>query len=910
VAQRYSAPKWIEDDALAVFGDYDGGVPAAWRFSLALLTFGLPIVAQTYNAPAGIRPALRRPTSSILPGGRIITPLGEQHSTGSGPFGLVVSASGKTVVTSNIGPGAGSLTVMERPKAGGWDVRHLVARSLDSLDQYDARDWRSVYMGLALSGEHAVFASEGNSGRISLFDWSSQRRRVIDLNQGGFDDSYTGDLALDAERNILYAVDQANSRVAVIDARSRQVLASVRVGRLPFALALSPDRRKLYVTNVGMLEYRAIPGADQRQARATGLPFPAFGFPSAEAAASAERQTARGPVMVPGLGDPNAAESNSVCVVDVSTPAAPKVETFIRTGIPFGEQSYGGSSPSGIVATAGKVFVSNANQDSITVIDAAAQRVEAEIPIRIPGLETLRGVLPIGMAYHQESGWLLVAEAGINAVGIVDTRQRRVVGHLPAGWFPTRVALDRDTVFVASAKGNGVGPNAYLWAAFNGVLPRELRQGTVAVFPLPRADELAEHTAFVIQANGFTPHAEPPRPLPDGIRHVVLIVKENRTYDEVFGDVHEASNGRAMGTAQMARFGSRGYLDGQGKRLSIRDLQVTPNHHAIARQWSFSDNFYADSDASVGGHHWLVGAYPNAWTESSLLAAYSEKKDFRLGAAPGRLLFAGSASSVHPEEQLEAGTIWHHFARHGVSFYNFGEGFELAGVDQGGGLEPTGARFLTNVPMPEPLYRNTSRQYPGFNMNIPDQYRALQFIHEIAEKYVDTGSDLPQFVFVYLPNDHMADARPEDGYPYRESFVADNDLALGRILEYLSGTKWWNQMAVFVTEDDAEGGVDHIDAHRTLLLGAGPWFKKNYVSHTNTSFPGLLKTIFRLLHVPPLNLFDGAASDLSDCFASRPDPARYQALPVDKRLFDPATARASRSGRPGPRMDDPREVRK
>jgi hypothetical protein len=117
-------------------------------------------------------------------------------------------------------------------------------------------------------------------------------------------------------------------------------------------------------------------------------------------------------------------------------------------------------------------------------------------------------------------------------------------------------------------------------------------------------------------------------------------------------------------------------------------------------------------------------------------------------------------------------------------------------------------------------------------------------------------------------------------------------------------------MAVFVTEDDAQGGVDHIDAHRTVLLCAGPWFKKNYVSHTNASFPGLLKTIFRLLDVPPLNLFDQTASDLSDCFASRPDPARYRALPVDQRIFDPANARASRSGRPSPRMDDPREVRR
>jgi hypothetical protein len=413
-----------------------------------------------------------------------------------------------------------------------------------------------------------------------------------------------------------------------------------------------------------------------------------------------------------------------------------------------------------------------------------------------------------------------------------------------------------------------------------------------------------------MQADGFAPRPDAPRALPDGIRHVVLIVKENRTYDEVFGDIREASNGRAVGSPQMARFGSRGYLDGHGKRLSIRDLEVTPNHHAIARQWTFSDNFYADSDVSAGGHHWLVGSYPNAWTESSLLAAYSEKKDFRLGAAPGRLLFAGSASSVHPEEQLEAGTIWHHFARYGIFFYNFGEGFELAGVDESGDLEPTGARFLTNVPMPEPLYRNTSRQYPGFDMNIPDQYRASQFIHEIAEKYVGTGSDLPQFLFIHLPNDHMADARPEDGYPYRESFVVDNDLALGRILEYLSGTKWWKEMAVFVTEDNAQGGVDHIDAHRTVLLCAGPWFKKNYVSHTNTSFPGLLKTIFRLLHVPPLNLFDQTASDLSDCFASRPDPARYQALPEDKRIFDPATAHESRSGAPSPRMDDPAEARK
>lgn len=881
-------------------------MPIPRRSHLTLWMLAITAAAQTYYAPAGIRPALRKPSASILPGGRIIAPLGEQYITGAGAFGLALSSSGKTVVTSNGGPGRNSLTVLDRDKNGRWEVRQLVARSLEIMGQFDAEDWRSVFMGLAFSNEHAAFVSEGNSGKISLFDWNADYRRVIDLNQNKFADSYSGDLALDAERGFLYAVDQANFRVVVIDTKSRQVLTSVGVGRLPFALTLSPDRRKLYVTNLGMFDYQSIPGADPKQARATGIPFPAFGFPSAEAAAGIERPTEKGLVKVPGLGDPNVPESNSVAVIDVSRPLAAKLETFIRTGVPFGENSQAGSSPSGILAIGDRVFVSNASNDSITIIDAKTNTVAGEIPIRITGLEQLRGVLPIGMAYHEKSGWLLVAEAGINAVAVIDPREKRVLGHLPVGWFPTRVAIDNDTVFVSNAKGNGRGPNVP--GAVRGVLGAPLpslpRQGSLSMFPLPKSEDLASQTSFVLEANGFRPQEKPASPLPSGIRHVILIVKENRSYDEVFGDMANAANGAAMGSPLIARLGTRGYVDGKGKRFSLKDVNITPNHHAIARRWAFSDNFYADSDVSGDGHHWLVGAYPNAWLESSLMAAYSDqKKDFRLSSAPGRLLFAGSDSSVHPEEQVEGGTIWHHMARHGVSFYNFGEGFELAGVDEDRDLEPTGARFLTNVPMPEPLYHNTSRQYPGFNMNIPDQFRASQFIKELDEKYVKGGEELPQFLFIHLPNDHMAKERPEDGYPYEESFVADNDYALGRILEYLSGTKWWSETAVFITEDDAQGGVDHIDAHRTVLLCAGPWCKKDYVSHVNTSFPGLLKTIFRLLNMPPLTLFDAAASDLSDCLSSQPDPAPYKAVPVDTRIFDPVAAQESKSGVPGPRMD-------
>jgi YVTN family beta-propeller protein len=729
-------------------------------------------------------------------------------------------------------------------------------------------------LGIAFASDHSAWVSEGNSGKVGLMDWTNQHRRTVNLNTSGFTDSFTGDLAFDPERNLLYVVDQANFRVAVIDGRSRQVMASIKVGRLPFAVTLSPDRRKLYITNVGMLEYQVIPGADSRQP-STGIPFPAFGFPSAEGTAGAKRTTGSGPVAVPGLGDPSAKESNSVAIVDVATPAAPKLESFIRTGLPFGAGVLGGSNPSGILAAGDRIFVSNSNNDTITVIDSRTKTVTGEIPIRIPGLESLRGVLPLGLAYHEKTGWLLAAEAGINAVAVIDPREKRVLGHLPAAWYPTRVAISGDTVFVANGRGWGQGPNA------PGEQPRH---GSVSIFPLPGAGELAEPTRFVLEANGFRQRPEPERKLPSGIQHVVLIVKSNRSYDEVFGDV-----AGTMGAPEFARFGMRGYADGERKRVSMRDVAVTPNHHALARQWAIGDNFYADGDGGVAGHHWLAGAPPTPWTESSLMAAYGVgRKDFRLGNAPGRLLFAGSASSVHPEEQPESGGLWHHLERNGIAFRNFGEGFDLAGVDQGKDLEPSGARFHTNVPMPDALYRNTSREYPGFNLNVPDQFRAAQFIKEIDERYVRGGAELPRFIFVRLPNDRTDAPRPTDGYPYRESYIADNDYALGRIIEYLSGTKWWKEMAVFVTEAGADGGADHVDAHRTVLMAMGPWIKRGYVSHRNSSFPGLLKTIFRLLGAPALNLFDAAATDLSDLFASQADPAGYKAAPVDPRLFDPS----------------------
>lgn len=881
-----------------------------WISAWGLLAVG----AADYRTPAGERTATRRPgATTILPGGRIVTPYGEQHATGPGPFGLAVSPDGDTVVTADGGPGRFSLTTMRHGNSDPrWQIRQFKTRGRDDDDAKgddDDADWKSVFMGLAFDGSDRLFASEGNSGRVRVLNPSNGKAEArLDLNQGGFSDSYSGDLAFDRRRGLLYVLDQANFRVAIFDTRRRRLVSSVRVGRLPFAMALAPNGQRLYITNIGMFEYKALPGADRKRPRETGIPKPAFGFPSPEAE--------KGVGNVPGLGSPNAPEANSLAVVDVADAANPKLLRFIPTGTPFGRDALGGASPSGVTATTERIFVSNGHNDTITVIDAFTLLVLNHIPIRVPGLEGLRGVLPIGLAVHPQTGWLLVAEAGLNAIGVIDPRHLQVLGHIPAGWFPTRVGMNGNQIFVVNAKGLGTGPNADMAAPFARSFQAELRRGSLQVFLLPKTSDLEGLTQKVWENNGAIPQGTPAHAIPKDVKYVVLIVKENRTYDEVFGDIEHVSNGVVRGAPELARFGRRGRVEVDRNevhaRFSQKTVNVAPNHRSITERWAFSDNFYADSEVSVDGHHWLVGSYPNAWTESTLMAAYGGQKDFRLPTtAPGRLLFTGSNSSVHPEEQLEAGALWHHLERHGIPFRNYGEGFELAGADEGPGLKPTGAAFLTNVPMPLPLYKNTAFSYPNYNTNIPDQFRATQFIADMDAQFVKAGKDIPRFLYIHLPNDHLAKPRQADGYPFAASYMADNDYALGRILEYLSRLPQWKQMAVLITEDDAQGGVDHIDSHRTVFLAAGPWIKKNYVSRVNASFPGLMKTVFRALGLPPLNLFDALAADVSDVFTDKPDFTPYQLLPVNAELFDPKKAKDPLDPPPpSERMDDPRVLKK
>jgi hypothetical protein len=202
----------------------------------------------------------------------------------------------------------------------------------------------------------------------------------------------------------------------------------------------------------------------------------------------------------------------------------------------------------------------------------------------------------------------------------------------------------------------------------------------------------------------------------------------------------------------------------------------------------------------------------------------------------------------------------------------------------------TGIQQYINFPMPQPLFDRTSKTYPTYNTAIPDQFRIDQFIKEFEQRWIDGEEEMPALTTVIIPNDHGAGDRPEAGYPFRESYMADNDLAVGRIVEYLSRTPYWKDMLIVITEDDAQNGVDHVDAHRSILMLVSPWVKRDYVSHVHYSFGSLFKSFWNILGLPYLNQYDAGATDLSDFFTNSPDETRYVALEVDPGVFDPQKA--------------------
>lgn len=866
---------------------------AIFSWAVLALLIALPAAAAAPGvelaAPAGDRPAHIDPAGvTVLPSGRLVTPAGETVRVENKPFGLALSPDGRTAVLLH----NSAVTIVRL------DAFHAPIR----LPSYDGARPAVVedggFMGAVFAPDgKTVYLSQNRTASIVLMDVASLKK----IGEFGIDgafagteyvDSLVGDLALSPDGSRLYVLDRANYRLVTLDRLSGRVIGSVKVGRLPLGLGISPDGRTAWVGNVGLYEYPLVPGVTPENGDRAMLNFPPYATPSRAAEAGVTLPDGR---RLPGLGSPLAPEAMSVFAVDLEKQA---VTARLKPGFQIGQmvdglEVIGGSSPNGVAVGAGAAYVSNATNDTVAVIDTAARRITGYIPLTIdPRLDRYRGLMPFHLALSPDGRRLYVTALSLNAVGVIDTEARRVLGWIPTGWGPTRVAVSADgrRLFVTSARGYGAGPNGGrdFKPPVQGTYVGDIQLGSFQSIPVPDDAALKAMTARVVantfQVRRVRDDGRNPVPARPGlrrspIRYIVYVTKENRTFDDVFGQFPGANGDPTL--ANLARTHLRlkdGFLG--------PEVQISPNHQAIARRWAISDNFFCDSDASVHGHRWMMGVVPNGWMESN---SASSKAWNAFSPAPGRR-FPDSSGGIDPEDYNQFGGLWEQLERHHVNFRSYGQSNEFAGVREEAEHADTGERLPVIYPMGRAVWTHAAKDYVGFNLNIPDQFRIDQFEADVRKKYLSGKQPFPNFISIQIPNDHIADARPADGYPYRESFMADNDLALGRFLQFLSHTPYWRRMAVIIVEDDPQGGTDHVDAHRSVLMMAGPWIRRGYVSHTHANFGAVIKTLYRIMDLPPVNQFDAAANLLSDFFTDRPDYAPYQALPVDKRVFDPKAA--------------------
>jgi YVTN family beta-propeller protein len=877
----------------------------------------LPATSNPVSAQSGwLKDSALSPVSAVLPNGREIHPAGNWIPVAPYPFAIALSPDGSEATVPSIGfPFA--LNLIAHPQSATATVRRLPGREVNDPAI-------EVHAGVAYSPDGSLlWVVTGDSGKLIAYrtdslssgsernqpigHWTKEAEISLDGPTAGKDyqQSFAATLILSSDGKTIYALDQANWRVVMIDVASRQRVASIATGNYPFELALSPDGKRLYVTNTGLFEYtilptfrpaiaapgsangsaEALPTSDQKLSK--GLRFPPFGYPSKDARKGAFVEGQK----VPGLGDENSVRGSSLWTYDVSDPTHPAITTKLRLGSRISEvpnKTIGGAAPTGVVADADGVYVSLAHEDAIVKVSTDGKTVLAQTPLtpfigkRFEDAQgrPLRGIMPSGLAIRDRR--LYIAESGIDAVAVLDTRNLSLIEHIPVGWNPSAVALSPDgsTLYVVNTKGKGTGPNG--GQAHSPNAPSyigTLEYGSVSAITLAALPSPQALTKAVIAANTSAIATRDALP---HLKHCFLIIRENRTYDEVLGDVAGTN-----GDPSLARYGMDGWAE-EDKRAT--HLNVTPNLHALVHQFATSDNYFVDSDVSADGHRWVVGINPTPFFNTAWSSNYGgRRRSDVLSPAPGRRALFGGADAPMPEDEPQFGSLWEHVAYNGKGIFNYGEGLELEGNEEMDGAAPQGQRLFLNAPLPRPVFEASDRHFPTFNLGIPDQFRATEFEQDFRLKLAH--NKVPALIVIRLPNDHTMVPRLTDGYPFRASYVADNDLALGRIVAFLSTTSIWKDSALFVTEDDAQGGVDHVDAHRSILLVASPWVKPGAVSHDHTSMGSITRTIDELLGLGPMNLEDALAGEINGIFDTEPHTSTFTTRPSDLRLFDPTKAK-------------------
>lgn len=502
------------------------------------------------------------------------------------------------------------------------------------------------------------------------------------------------------------------------------------------------------------------------------------------------------------------------------------------------------------------LYVACANSTKVTVIDPATGTPLQTINCALyPGAPN--GNTPNSLTMTPDGGLLFVANADANNLSVFVTTDRAKAqpsGFIPTGWYPTSVrfnAADKQ-LYVANGKGmsskaNRGGPNPLLPAARNlNEYIGQLLRGTVSVMRLPTPAQMSAHseTAYKcsplrggdgVRAEGVEPGNPIPAKLGDAspIKYCLYIVKENRTYDQVFGDIKEG-NGEAG--------------------LCLFPESVTPNQHKLAKQFVLLDNFYVDGEVSADGHQWTMGAYATDFVEKIWPLAYRGGKIYGYPSEGEKDLIARGSG----------GYLWDKCMEAKVSFRTYGEWI-------GNGKGKPDGTFEDSRPSVKELEGKFDPKFRGYDLDYPDVKRAERFISEL--KRFEAAGEMPRMQVLRLPNDHTAGSKV--GAPTVTAMVADNDLALGMVVEAVTKSKFWKETAIFVIEDDTQNGPDHVDAHRAPSLVISPYTKHAFVDSTLYSTTSMLRTMELILGLQPMSQFDKAARPMYASFTAKPDLSGY-----------------------------------
>ena len=505
-----------------------------------------------------------------------------------------------------------------------------------------------------------------------------------------------------------------------------------------------------------------------------------------------------------------------------------------------------------------RLYVACANSDIISVIDTDTDEVIENISVHIRD-NTPYGSSPNDLTISPDGKYLYVANGTENAVCVIQTgTPGKILGNIPTGWYPGSVVLNKTgkILYVANIKGIGSRNQRTDRNGYNS----HDHLGTVSIIPLPGKQELQKMTETVnlnnswaekLKGSSASSGSKGKVPVPElpgqtsFFKHVVYIIKENRTYDQVFGDLPQGN-----GDTSLVQFGR----------------EVTPNHHLLAETFVLLDNFYCSGILSADGHQWTDEAYVTDYLEKSF------------GGFTRSYPYDGDDALAYSS----SGFIWDNVLSHGLTFRDYGE-FVNAIIDPANatfteiyqdfkdGTNKINIKAKANLEQLTPYLCPT---YVGFPNSVPDVYRANEFIKELKE--FEKNDDFPNFIIMLLPNDHTSGTRP--GMPTPKAAVADNDLALGQIVEALSASKFWKETCILVTEDDPQNGLDHVDGHRTVGFVISPYTKRGKVVSTYYSQINMVRTIENILGIPPMNQLDMSAEGMVDCFTDKPDFTPYKAV--------------------------------